>query len=103
MLLDSVGCDSEAALHDEIEQFLRARRWPYVHARMDKRTTNALGVADFIILAPGGITLIIEAKTRTGKQTPEQLGFQMGVERNGHVYHLVRSYEQFKMVIESFL
>lgn len=97
---EAVGCDSEAALHDEIEQFCRAHKWPYVHSRMDQPSTTALGTADFLILAPGGKTLVCECKTKSGKQTPSQIGFQMGCERNGHTYHLVRSYEQFKAILE---
>jgi hypothetical protein len=94
-------CESEAGLHDQIEAHLRGVRWPYVHSRMDKPSHNALGVSDFVILAPKGKTLILEIKTRSGKQRPEQLGWQIMCERNGHIYHLVRSYSQYLDILKA--
>ncbi len=41
----------------------------------------------------------IELKTETGKQSDEQKDFEAKVERLGHVYLVIRSFEQFKTTI----
>jgi hypothetical protein len=41
----------------------------------------------------------VECKTRTGKQTPEQIGWQMLLERNGHAYRIVLSMADFLAVV----
>lgn len=85
----------EGGLHEEIEAECRRRGWAYVHSRMDAPTTTARGVPDFVIAASQGRTLWIECKSRTGKQTPEQLGFALQCELQGHVVHVVRSLADF--------
>lgn len=85
----------EGGLHGQIEAECRRRGWAYVHSRMDAPTTTARGVPDFIIAASRGRTLWIECKSRTGKQTPDQLGFALQCERQGHVVHVVRSFGEF--------
>ena len=47
------------------------------------------GVADVIVLKDGKM-ICIEAKSPTGKQSPEQKQFEQNVKRNGGEYHLVR-------------
>lgn len=88
-------CEAEAELHDKIEAYCREHDLAYVHSRMDKASRVARGIADYVIFAPGGRTLIIELKSKTGKQTSEQRGFQMQIEKCGHAYHLLRSYPEF--------
>lgn len=85
----------EAGLHSQIEAECRRRGWAYVHSRMDAPTTTAKGVTDFVIAASRGRTLWIECKSRTGKQTPAQLGFALQCERQGHAVHVVRSFQEF--------
>jgi hypothetical protein len=63
------------------------------------RTTIGVGSPDFIIAIPGKV-LFIECKDKKGKQTTEQIGFQMQLEGVGHAYNLVRSMEQFKKLVE---
>lgn len=99
VVLKDGNCESERALHDAIESYCREHQWPYIHSRMDIPTTTQRGIADFLVLMPNGKLLIAEAKTRHGKQTPEQLGWQIMVERVGHTYHIVRSIEQFKDIV----
>ncbi|MGA2685901.1 MAG: hypothetical protein ABSF51_12705 [Verrucomicrobiota bacterium] len=91
--------DSEGALHDEIISECRARLWPVIHSRMDAKTTTAKGAPDFVIFADAGRVFAVECKTRTGKQTPEQIGWQMLLERNGHAYRIVRSMADFLAVV----
>lgn len=66
----------ERAIHDEIEQFLRLRGWYYVHSRMDKPTTCAVGTPDFIVCMPDrngcGIFVAIECKLPGEKTSTDQ-------------------------------
>jgi hypothetical protein len=91
----------EGALHDEILAECRRRLWPVVHSRMDAPTTTARGCPDFVIFGSAGRVFAVECKTRTGKQTPEQIGWQMLLERNGHRYAVVRSMAEFLDLIKS--
>lgn len=82
----------EAPLQEEIEREARRRGWVCIRTRMDCRNTfTMLGVCDLIIAADYGRVFWIETKRKNAKQTTEQIGFQMLLSRNGHVYHLVRS------------
>jgi hypothetical protein len=62
---------------------------------MDLKSTIAKGVADFIIFADNGKVIVVEAKAKTGKLTPEQLGFSMWLEKLGHKCNCVRSFDEF--------
>lgn len=43
----------------------------------------------------GSRTVHVEFKTRTGRQSEEQKKMQGRIEEQGHLYRLVRSYEEF--------
>lgn len=90
---------AESDLHDYIMQECRQRCWLAVHSRMDRATTTALGVPDFIIFADGGRVFLIEAKTRTGKMKPEQLAFQAHARKLGFTVHVIRSKEEFLLTL----
>ena len=94
------GVDREGDLHDAIEGWLKSHGWYYVHSRMDRPTTTALGVPDFIAAAPCGLTFWIEAKRKGKKPTPEQLGVGMILEKLGHRYGLVHSMDEFLAVVD---
>lgn len=93
------GCTEEDKLHEEVEKFCRDRRWAYVHSRMDKPTTTNLGVPDFIIFPPSPHVIILELKTATGKQRPDQLAWQCVLENQGHVYYIARNFEEFLSIL----
>lgn len=91
----------ESELQDQIENYCRNKYWPFVRSRMDKATTFTFpGVTDFVIAADGGRVFWIETKSKSGKQTTDQIGFQMLLNRCGHVYHLCRSYGQFLDIVK---
>jgi hypothetical protein len=64
------------------------------YSRMDLPTTRPRGSPDLYCFLPERL-LIIECKTKTGKQTPEQLGVAMMLEKLGHKVHVIRSFTEF--------
>lgn len=63
------------------------------------------GVSDMILLKPNSKHgyLCIENKTRTGRQSPDQILFQQAVESHGGKYVVVRSLDEFIRNIEDYL
>lgn len=103
----------ESELHRQIEEELKRRRWFYVHSRTDKRTTQQLGIPDFIIARPSRLvhrgggsdtelpdTLWIEVKKKGNKLTPEQTITKHVLTALGHNYSTVYSFAQFLEVIK---
>lgn len=86
---------SESDLHDKIHAECRRRGWVVVHSRMDRPTTSACGVCDFIIFRDGGNVLCVECKSRTGKLSLGQSAFIAAMHKNGHNVRIVRSYRDF--------
>lgn len=69
----------------------------------NKINTGVLaGVSDIIVLVPNGV-IFCEFKTETGKQTDKQKAFEESVNKLGFNYHIIRSFDQFKNLIESYL
>ncbi len=93
------GPDLEADLHDSILDFCKARGWLAIHSRMDKKTTTALGVSDFIIVTPKTV-LFVEAKRKGNKPTPKQRGFLMAVSALGWPNAVVYSMSEFTQWVE---
>lgn len=85
----------ESDVHEQIESYCKQRRWYYVHSRMDKRTTQAKGVTDFIIATDDGVTMWVEVKRKSSKPTPEQIGTKVWLEMLGHRSSIVYSFEEF--------
>lgn len=93
------GVEREADLHDQIEKECRHRGWPFVHSRMDRRTTVAVGVVDFVIAADNGRTFWIEAKGAKTKVTREQAATIHWLQNLGHTAAVVRSLAEFLAAI----
>lgn len=87
--------ERERGLHDEIIFACKQRGWLTIHSRMDMPSTVAVGCPDFVILADGGRTLLVEAKSRTGKLRPEQRAWLAWAEKLGHRAAVVRSIKEF--------
>jgi hypothetical protein len=85
----------ESVLHDKIIAECRYRHWPYIHSRMDRASTIALGAPDFVIFLEAGRVVSVECKTKTGKLTTRQLYWKMYLEKNGHEHYVVRSMKDF--------
>lgn len=67
---------------------------------MDKMKSMGMvnGVSDTIVALPNK-TLFCEFKVQDGRQSDKQKEFQQIVTDLGHEYHVVRSLEQFKDII----
>lgn len=63
------------------------------------------GVADIILLVPsnGYHGLLIELKTATGRQSESQRAFMAEAEKQGYLYVVVRSVDDFVNVIKTYL
>jgi hypothetical protein len=57
--------------HAIFSSWLRLNKLPFDHSRTDRRTTNEVGLADFIVLVNGHL-LCIEFKLEGEKLRPEQ-------------------------------
>lgn len=89
------GVNREVDLHDQIEAECRRQGWYYRHARMDKKTTERIGVPDFTIALPGGRTAWIECKAKGGKVSAEQAAAIAWLCKLGHIAKAVWSFEEF--------
>lgn len=89
------GVEDEDPLHGDILEECQRRGWIVFHGSMAHRTYRTPGEPDFVILADGGATILVEAKTRTGKLSTEQLGIQAWAKKLDHTIHVVRSIEEF--------
>lgn len=87
--------DEENKLQGEIIKFLNERQWYFVWSPMWMRTSTKRGTPDFVIAAPGGRTLWIECKSRTGKSSDAQKGAAKVLTAQDHEHYVVRSYRQF--------
>ncbi len=94
------GVTDESKLHAEILDECNRRGWLVFHGSMAHRTYRTPGEPDFIVLADGGATILVEAKTRTGKLSTDQLGIMAWAKKLDHTIHVVRSLEQFKQLLE---
>lgn len=89
------GEAKESDLHDKIMAECKRRGWCVVHSRMDRATTTASGVADFIIFADKARLFVVEAKNCTGKLSPAQNAFRAHLAMLGHACVAVRSFREF--------
>ena len=93
--------DLESKLHERIMEYCDHQwpKWKYIHARMDRKSTVAVGSQDFTIFLPGGRTLCIECKAQGRKRSPAQLAWALEMERLGHTVHLVESEDGFLQLL----
>lgn len=84
------GCKNERQLQEMIANYLRLHDIWFCRSRMDRRTTTAVGTADFL-LAYHGMPVALEAKMPGAKQTPEQVTTMEAMRHNGWCYYVVHS------------
>lgn len=95
------GCEKESKLHAEISSECKRRGWLAFHGSMAHQAMRTLGEPDYTVLADGGRVFFVEAKTKTGKLSREQLGLSLMAEKLGHTIHVVRSIEDFIRVVSA--
>lgn len=93
------GVAVESDLHDEIYDECRRRGWIALHGRMDLRTGRTAGEPDFVILADGGRTLLVECKARSGKLSLAQAGLHAQARKLGHEVFVVRTLPEFLAIV----
>ena len=91
--------DPESELHDYILEYSKSRGWLAIHSRMDRPTTTACGVSDFILVTPENV-YFVEAKRKGKKPTPKQQAFLTAVRVLGWPQAVVRSREEFLEFIQ---
>ena len=74
-------------------------------ARNMKLEGVVAGVSDLILMIPanGYHGLCIEMKTPKGRQTPKQKQFEQAVKAMGYCYVIVRSIDQFAIMIKQWI
>jgi hypothetical protein len=90
---------SERQMHKDIIGLLNNRGIYFVHSRMDKRTTNAVGTLDFYLCVKGRF-IALECKAMNGKLSPEQEKVIDHLIRNGATVVIVRDLGQVKIVLD---
>ena len=80
------------------------KRTPF-EANLFKRMGTRAGFADLFIICPkkGFHGLFIEMKTRKGTQTDFQKQFEQQVTKEGYLYTICRSIDDFIQQVESYL
>jgi len=91
----------ESVLHAEILRECDVRGWLAFHGDMTRRTGRTLGEPDFIIAAPGGLTLYVECKTSTGQLSEDQTRIQTRLRSLYHRHHIIRSIGEFRSLANS--
>ena len=90
--------EDESDLHNAIIQYCREKGWGYLHGSMAHRTRRTLGEMDFVIMAERSQLRLVECKSKNGKLSTDQQAFIAQARRNGHVIHIVRSMEEFRLL-----
>lgn len=83
--------EDEKALHGQIINWLRVKGVrAVIHSRMDKRTGQQIGTADFHFVVHG-VPCCVEAKVGTNQLTAEQVGWMEAAKLDGWLTCLARS------------
>jgi len=93
--------NDESDLQDVIISESRKRGWWVDYSRMDLPTTRPKGAPDIYIFADRKRLFIVEAKSKTGKLRPEQLGVKLALEKLGHTVNVISSFSQFIELIDN--
>jgi hypothetical protein len=74
-----------------------------LEAKIMKAEGVRAGVADLELKVSGGISVYIEMKTKSGRQSKEQKEFEQIVKSLGFNYYVVRNKELFKAIVNHFI
>jgi hypothetical protein len=87
----------EHNLQDRIEGYCRDHAIPFFHDR--SRRMNTPGFPDLIIALPGGKTLWLELKSKTGRLDPDQKKWRLMLLRLNHEWYQVKSFRSFLRIV----
>lgn len=73
-------------------------RIKYINIHKARGYTN--GQPDLVVLMPSGRTLLVEVKTKSGRQSEAQKAYQTAAENLGHSYYVVRNLEDMKKILD---
>lgn len=90
----SPSAEREADLHAAIIEHCKAHGWYFIHSRMDKRQTAAIGTPDFVIATFADV-FFIECKRAKGKPTNAQRAVGIMLDHLKRNYALVDSFAGF--------
>lgn len=63
---------------------------------------NMAGSPDLIVFTKGGRNLMLEVKSETGKQSPDQIAWEKAATKLGHNYYIIRSVEELVKILSYF-
>lgn len=86
-------------IHDPFSKWLKDRRIPFIHANPATESTIGEGIQDYTVFYQGRV-VCIEAKSRTGKRTANQIAWAMIMEQQGFTVHLTRSLRECIELLE---
>lgn len=92
--------EKESELHQQIRNECSRRGWLCFSGAMHKRTWRTSGEPDFVIARDGSTVLWMEAKTRTGKLSDDQINVKEKMATLGHTVHVVRNFGEFLEIIK---
>jgi hypothetical protein len=92
----------ESRLQEKIETWCQEWGRPYLSLRQSKRAKGFIRQTwvDVTIGLPGGRTLYLELKSKSGRMSEEQEQLRLQLLALGHEVHEVRSYKRFLQVVE---
>lgn len=99
---DCEPVDLEIPLHRVILKLCEIRDWVALYSNPSKRTGRPRGEPDFVILLPGGKTLLVECKSAKGQLSEDQQTMKDELEALGHTVHIVRSVGDFESICRDY-
>lgn len=96
----SATVERESELHQQIKAECNRRGWLCFSGAMHKRTWRTNGEPDFVIARDGSTVLWMEAKTRTGQLSEDQINVRDKMATLGHTVHVVRSFREFLEIVK---
>lgn len=90
----------EDVLQAQIIEHCKQERWVVFYNLTKKKTNRPVGEPDLLCFLPGGVTLLAELKSKTGKPSEDQVIVHHCLRRNGHIVHIIRSFSQFLAVLK---
>lgn len=92
----------ERQIHDAFEVWLRERKIPFVHHRMDRRSGIAKGWPDYSVFWMGR-AVMIEVKTIKGRLSPDQLKVIEFIRRSGNTVEIARNVPECVEAVQNIL